>query len=286
MNGIQEVGGSTPPGSTSLGTREFPQSTLNPRKSGGFSYPVNLPILANSAIFPPHLEEKVVGRIMPKLSAAKAKALTTPGMHGDGEGLYLNVTRSGSRSWVQRISIDGRRREIGLGPLPTVSLARARGLAAANRTAVAEGRDPLAEKLPINASRLFQLFDKPPNIRLSTAASASQAHCSTASPTMSTSWRLTARATGSSRAAPDAEPPQNSRVPPLDPVDPQAPPTRGPTPAARRARRSARGALPWTTGTSYCRSPWYNFAPPRRYIISPPLTGSEGRRRNGQMTSS
>ena len=83
---------------------------------------------------------------MPKLSAAKAKALTTPGMHGDAEGLYLNVTHSGSRSWVQRISIEGRRREIGLGSFPTVSLARARGLAAANKAAVAEGRDPLAEK--------------------------------------------------------------------------------------------------------------------------------------------
>ena len=84
---------------------------------------------------------------MGNLTAAKAKSLTKPGLHGDGDGLYLNVTTGGSRSWVQRISIEGRRREIGLGPFPTVSLARARGLAAANRTAVAEGRDPLAEKL-------------------------------------------------------------------------------------------------------------------------------------------
>ena len=67
-------------------------------------------------------------------------------MHGDGEGLYLSVSRSGSRSWVQRISIDGRRREIGLGSFPAIGLAQARGLAAANRTVVAEGRDPLAEK--------------------------------------------------------------------------------------------------------------------------------------------
>ena len=67
-------------------------------------------------------------------------------MHGDGEGLYLSVSRSGSRSWVQRISIDGRRRELGLGSFPAIGLAQARGLAAANRTAVAEGRDPLAER--------------------------------------------------------------------------------------------------------------------------------------------
>ena len=42
--------------------------------------------------------------------------------------------------------------------------------------------------------------------------------------------------------------------PPLDPVGPQAPPTRGPPPAAPRARRPARGSLPWTTRTSYHRA--------------------------------
>jgi len=83
---------------------------------------------------------------MGNLTAAKAKTLSRPGRHGDGEGLYLSVSRSGSRSWVQRISIDGRRREIGLGSFPAIGLAQARVLAAANRTAVAEGRDPLAEK--------------------------------------------------------------------------------------------------------------------------------------------
>ncbi len=83
---------------------------------------------------------------MAKLTAAKAKSLTKPGLHGDGEGLYLNVTRSGSRSWVQRITIEGRRRDIGLGPFPAVGLAQARGLAAANRASIAAGHNPLAEK--------------------------------------------------------------------------------------------------------------------------------------------
>ena len=83
---------------------------------------------------------------MGNLTAAKVKSLSKPGLHGDGDGLYLNVTRTGSRSWVQRISIEGRRREIGLGSFPAISLARARTLAATNRTSIAEGRDPLAEK--------------------------------------------------------------------------------------------------------------------------------------------
>ena len=83
---------------------------------------------------------------MGKLSATGAKSLTKPGRYGDGDGLYLNVSSSGTKSWVQRIVVDGRRRDIGLGSFSTVGLARARSLAHDNRVAVAEGRDPVAEK--------------------------------------------------------------------------------------------------------------------------------------------
>ena len=83
---------------------------------------------------------------MGKLTALAARTLSKPGRHGDGDGLYLNVAPSGSKSWVQRIVVDGRRRDIGLGPYPAVSLARARAITHDNRTAVAEGRDPVAEK--------------------------------------------------------------------------------------------------------------------------------------------
>ena len=84
---------------------------------------------------------------MSRLTALTAKALSKPGRHGDGEGLYLSIAPSGSKSWVQRIVIHGRRRDIGLGPYPAVSLARARSVAQENRSAVADGRDPVAEKL-------------------------------------------------------------------------------------------------------------------------------------------
>ena len=80
---------------------------------------------------------------MGKLTVLLAKALSR---HGDGEGLYLNIAPSGTKSWVQRIVVDGRRRDIGLGSYHTVSLARARELSHANRTAVAEGRDPVLQK--------------------------------------------------------------------------------------------------------------------------------------------
>ena len=95
---------------------------------------------------------------MGNLTAAKTKSLTRPGLHGDGDGLYLNVTRNGSRSWIQRISIDGRRRDIGLGPFPTVSLARARTLTTANRVAVAEGRNPLDEKMEAKRKAAIPTF--------------------------------------------------------------------------------------------------------------------------------
>ena len=80
------------------------------------------------------------------LSATRAKALKDPGRYSDGGGLHLYISKAGRKSWVQRITIDGRRRDIGLGGFPSVSLALAREKAAENRAAVAEGRDPLADK--------------------------------------------------------------------------------------------------------------------------------------------
>ena len=50
-----------------------------------------------------------------------------PGIHGGGNGLYLRVWPSGSRSWIQRLVIQGKRTDLGLGSFPVVSLAEARG---------------------------------------------------------------------------------------------------------------------------------------------------------------
>ena len=83
---------------------------------------------------------------MTALTAAKVKSLTKPGMHHDGRGLYLRIAPGGSKGWMLRATIDGRRRDIGLGGYPAVSLAKARQFADAHRLAVAEGRNPLAEK--------------------------------------------------------------------------------------------------------------------------------------------
>ena len=79
------------------------------------------------------------------LSAAFIRS-APPGRHADGNGLYLYVQPSGARSWIQRLVIRGRRRELGLGSVSLVSLAEAREKARSNRKLAREGGDPLAEK--------------------------------------------------------------------------------------------------------------------------------------------
>ena len=81
------------------------------------------------------------------LTAAKAKALFESGhVQRWARALSPRIAPGGSKGWILRIAIDGRRRDIGLGGYPAVSLAKARQFADAHRLAVAEGRDPLAEK--------------------------------------------------------------------------------------------------------------------------------------------
>lgn len=86
-----------------------------------------------------------VSRALNKLSAKGLKS-APHGRHSDGGGLYLSVSRTGSRSWVFMWKKAGIRREMGLGGYPAVSLAKAREFATAARTAAAEGRDPIAER--------------------------------------------------------------------------------------------------------------------------------------------
>lgn len=80
------------------------------------------------------------------LSSGFARSVSRPGRYCDGNALYLAVKPSGARSWVQRMVIRGRRRELGLGGFPLVSLTEARTLAHANRKAARAGGDPLEER--------------------------------------------------------------------------------------------------------------------------------------------
>jgi integrase len=87
-----------------------------------------------------------MARQMHTLSARTVATLTKPGRHSDGGGLYLNITASGARSWVFMWKADGKRREMGLGALRDVPLARARERAAEARQKLADGLDPIAAR--------------------------------------------------------------------------------------------------------------------------------------------
>lgn len=87
---------------------------------------------------------------MPKtgtqLSATAVRNLRVPGKYYDLHGLFLRIEPTGSRRWVQRLSINARQREIGLGSADLVSLAEAREQALLNKKLARAGGDPLAVK--------------------------------------------------------------------------------------------------------------------------------------------
>ena len=99
------------------------------------------------------------------LSAVFVRSVQKAGTYLDGGGLNLRVEDSGTKYWFQRVTIDGKRRNLGLGGYPTVSLAEARKAALANSRMIREGRDPLAEKREAIAAR-----QRPPTPTFAAAA--------------------------------------------------------------------------------------------------------------------
>ncbi|HRO14476.1 MAG TPA: integrase arm-type DNA-binding domain-containing protein [Paracoccus sp. (in: a-proteobacteria)] len=93
---------------------------------------------------------------MGKLTATGIRNLTAPGKYGDGNGLFLVVAATGAKRWVQRITIRGKRCDLGLGPLASVSLAEAREIAARNRKEALTGGDPLRDKREAAAVLTFE----------------------------------------------------------------------------------------------------------------------------------
>jgi integrase len=81
-----------------------------------------------------------------KLTALDVTRAKGPAVLHDGGGLYLRVSATGAKSWVFRFQLDGKRRDMGLGPYPVISLAEARGRAAEHRKQRHDGIDPLAAK--------------------------------------------------------------------------------------------------------------------------------------------
>ncbi|WP_395003870.1 tyrosine-type recombinase/integrase [Cypionkella sp.] len=90
------------------------------------------------------------------LTAQVVRNASEPGKYFDGHGLFLKVNEGGGKSWVQRIVIRGKRRELGLGSAQLVSLAEARGAALHNRKVARAGGDPLATKREAANAPTFQ----------------------------------------------------------------------------------------------------------------------------------
>jgi integrase len=87
------------------------------------------------------------------MTAVKVASLRKPGYHPDGAGLYLQVSATGSKSWVFRYTRQAKSHELGLGRSPDVSLSDARDKATACRKLLIDGKDPLAEKRGLELAR-------------------------------------------------------------------------------------------------------------------------------------
>jgi integrase len=83
---------------------------------------------------------------MGKLTSLYVQRISEPGMYSDGQGLYLQVTGAGAKSWIYRYQLNGKQHWLGLGSASAITLKRARELLLEPRRLRAEGVDPVAAK--------------------------------------------------------------------------------------------------------------------------------------------
>lgn len=89
----------------------------------------------------------MMGTKRKELGALAVSQISRRGINfvGGVTGLALNVTKSGSRSWVLRYQVGGKRRDKGLGGYPDVTLAQAKEAARVARAKIAQGIDPVED---------------------------------------------------------------------------------------------------------------------------------------------
>lgn len=90
-----------------------------------------------------------------RLKPVSVPRIKSPGYHADGNGLYLQVSPSGSKSWVYRFMVAGRAREMGLGSLLNISLAEARERATEARKLAKAGIDPIEGAKAAESARIL-----------------------------------------------------------------------------------------------------------------------------------
>lgn len=97
-----------------------------------------------------------MSRAIHRLKAVAVAQTTKPGLYSDGGGLYLQITAAGVRSWLFRYMRQGKARGMGLGPLHTITLAKARGKAHECREQLLAGIDPLDAKKDAQQSQRIE----------------------------------------------------------------------------------------------------------------------------------
>src|SRR5215831_16846352 len=80
-----------------------------------------------------------------------------PGLYGDGNGLYLQVSNRGTKAWVFRFMMARRARKMGLGDFERVSLKDARKKANAAHGLVVDGLDPIEQRNTKKAAQAVQM---------------------------------------------------------------------------------------------------------------------------------
>ncbi|MGF6199227.1 tyrosine-type recombinase/integrase [Pseudomonas laurylsulfatiphila] len=124
---------------------------------------------------------------MGKLNPKQVENLTEPGTYEDGDGLRLVVKPTGRKSWLLRFQLAGRRREMGLGSYPEVSLKKARKDASDKRGQLSDGVDPLAARdIERAAQREAQRISAAKQLKFETLA---KEYCDAHGGTWSDKWR-------------------------------------------------------------------------------------------------
>ena len=91
-----------------------------------------------------------------KITLKEIADIDKPGRYRADDGLYLNVAKGGTHSWIFLYQLRHRRREMGLGRFPEITLPKARALALEARQKVASGIDPLDAKAAPAGSPMFR----------------------------------------------------------------------------------------------------------------------------------
>jgi integrase len=87
-----------------------------------------------------------MGTKIKQLTERGVAAAKEPGYFSDGAGLYLQISKTGSKSWLFKFTLHGKSREMGLGSTLVVGLKAARDAAADARKLVQAGIDPIEDK--------------------------------------------------------------------------------------------------------------------------------------------